>query len=298
VESLTTQGRDIVQRATGRPVRLRGVNLSGLEYDAQHAGITRDAVQAIAAWGANIIRLPFNQDWVFHLPGYEERLDQVIGWAAEAGLYTLLDLQWLNFALPYGASNHVPPLPIPESIDLWRRLARRYRARPEVLYDIFNEPHDPLPDDPYPMVDPAGQVLDGAWVDHPRWRRWAEPLVDAIRAEHPGALVFVSGIDWGYDLRGFPLDREHIVYSTHIYRPRGQAWTECFGALALTHPVFAGEWGFDEAEHAAWGRDVLDFLHQRGLGWTAWSWNDYPLLQSGGLPTTFGRLVKEALAGD
>jgi endoglucanase len=298
VEPLTTRGRDIVGRHSGLPIRLRGVNLSGLEYDPHHAGITRDSVRDVARWRANIIRLPFNQDWVLHLDGYLERLDQVVDWAAEAGMYTLLDLQWLNFGLPYGGTNHVPPLPIPESKDLWTLLARRYRGRPEVLYDIFNEPHDPLPDDPYPLVDAAGEVLDGAYVDHSRWRPWAEVLIDAIRAEHAGALVFVSGIEWGFDLRGFPLHREHIVYSTHIYRPRGEAWPECFGALSLTHPVFAGEWGFEQEEHAAWGRRVLDYLDLLGLGWTAWSWNDRPLLQSGGEPTTFGRIVHEALAVD
>jgi aryl-phospho-beta-D-glucosidase BglC (GH1 family) len=257
-------------------------------------------IQAIAGWRANIIRLPFNQDWVLNLDGYVERLDQVIGWGADAGLYTLLDLQWLNAGLPYGGTNHVPPLPIPESMHLWTLLAHRYRGRPEVLYDLFNEPHDPLPDDPYPLVNAWGDELPGRWVDHARWRRWAEVLIDAIRSENPAALVFAGGIEWGYDLRGFPLQREHVVYSTHIYQARGESWPECFGELSLTHPVFAGEWGFEgnREQDIAWGRRVLNYLDELQLGWTAWSWNDRPLIQSDGVPTPFGQLVRESLARD
>jgi hypothetical protein len=35
----------------------------------------------------------------------------------------------------------------------------------------------------------------------------------SLREVHPEALVFVSGTDWGYDLRGVRIDREHVVYA-------------------------------------------------------------------------------------
>ena len=56
-------------------------------------------------------------------------------------------------------------------------------------------------------------------------------LDHAIREVHPQSLIFVSGVEWGYDLRGFPLDRENIVYSTHVYEQRGADWHGAFGGL-------------------------------------------------------------------
>ncbi len=157
-------------------------------------------------WGANIIRLPFNQDWVLNGRGgctaeaYRAALDEVIKWASEFGAYTLLDLQWLDADHPYGGErNFVAPLPNSQSVKLWNLLATRYRDEPAVLYDIFNEPHDRLPDDPYPLnredgtAYPAGQFR----VRMEEWQPWARALIAAIRDRNPDALVFVSGVEWG-----------------------------------------------------------------------------------------------------
>src|SRR5277367_661624 len=69
---LSTSGNRIVNAAAGTPVLLRGMNRSGLEYsdpDEQGflsgAGICRAEVQTIVKdWRCNIVRLPFNQDFV------------------------------------------------------------------------------------------------------------------------------------------------------------------------------------------------------------------------------------------
>jgi endoglucanase len=121
---LTTAGNRIVNASTGAPVLLRGLNRSGLEYsdpDEQGflsgAGICRAEVQAIVKeWGSNIVRLPFNQDFVLRgrngLPPeqYQQALDQVIAWNAMFGAYTLLDLQWLDTQRIYGgARNFIAP---------------------------------------------------------------------------------------------------------------------------------------------------------------------------------------------
>src|ERR1019366_4507004 len=163
---LGTSGNRIVSLATGEAVFLRGVNRSGLEYagpDEQGflsgASLSRSEIEVITrTWRANILRLPFNQDFV--LRGrtgrsgeeYQQALDQVISWASSFGAYTLLDLQWLDADRIYGGDrNFVAPLPNLDSIELWTTLARRYNDEPAVLYDLFNEPHDRLDDDPFPL---------------------------------------------------------------------------------------------------------------------------------------------------
>src|SRR4051794_1410651 len=102
---LATSGPHILPADTMLPVLLRGVNRSGLEYSEPNdggflaaAGITEDEIGRIVSdWGANIIRVPFNQDWALRgrngrpAEEYRAALDQVISWASALGAYTVLD---------------------------------------------------------------------------------------------------------------------------------------------------------------------------------------------------------------
>ena len=338
---LAVAGRDLVTAAAARaPILLRGVNRSGLEYaeplDSQGvleaASFSEDDVEAIVCgWGANVIRVPFNQARLLNRrtrDAYVAALDRVISWAARRGAYTLLDLQWLDAETPRGfgadgSINRVPALPDAGSVEVWRQLAARYRDAPSVLFDIFNEPHDPLFDDLAPLhgVDESGAIirLPSRRVSMDEWQPWAHLLIRTIRDEHPAAVIFVSGVAWAFDLRGFPLrDRmnaplANLVYSTHVYpwsrtglvrlRSYEAEWARAFGDLAEREAVFVGEWGGTDARrggHLAWGRRLESWLRARGIGWTAWSWADWPLLVADCRtcsyePTAFGAIVKDAL---
>ena len=203
------------------------------------AALTRDDVrEMVSGWRAGIVRLPFTQNVALDgrngwpAEAYLRAIDRVVAWAAEAGAYTLLDLQWLDATTDRGRGqdgsvNRVPALPDARTPLLWAMLAARYRREPAVLFDLFNEPHDPLFDDLEPLL---GVTLDGhlerlpsRHVGMEEWQPWARRLVQEIRSEHPAALIFVSGVRWAFDLRGFPLrDRSGtplpgLVYSTHVY---------------------------------------------------------------------------------
>ena len=224
-------------------------------------------------------------------------LDRVILWASRVGAYTLLDLHWLDADRPFGGNrNFVAPLPNLQSLDVWDLLARRYRDEPAVLCDIFNEPHDCLPDDPHPLMREDGTHYSMAHrkVTMREWQPWALELVDVVRASNPDALVFVSGINWGFDLRGMPLNRPNLVYSTHVYRNKGSKWAAAFGNLAAVVPVFAGEWG-GHGEDQRWGQSLADYFDQLGIGWTAWSWSNEPFLMTRYVPTGFGQVVQKRL---
>lgn len=295
--ALATDGNRIIRRDTGAAVLLRGVNRSGLEYSEPanrdflaSARLTENEIRHITRdWGANIIRLPFNQDWALNgrskasPEDYLRALDQAIAWAAQNGAYTLLDLQWLSAEDEYGRSSEgspirIAPLPNNDSQVLWRILAERYRDQPSVLFDLYNEPHD---------------------VSVDLWRMWADILLGVVRERHPESLVFLSGTDWGYDLRDVQIHETNVVYSTHVYPWKELAWDKAFGFLTDDLPVFAGEWGGND-EHLSWGEDLAGYLRDRSLGWTAWSWSDWPHLVSRNEPenwveTRFGELVRRQL---
>lgn len=335
---LAVAGRQIVDTASGRPVLLRGLNRSGLEYSepstTEHearafldaVGISDSEIShVVREWGANIIRIPFNQDWALNGRGrfaqevYLSAIDQVIAWASGAGAYTLLDLQWLDADVacgsnPDGSCNRVPSLPTADTILVWRLLARRYRGEPAVLFDLFNEPHDPIADDPSRLTgigdDGTTFPLTGRTVTMAEWQPWARHLVRTIRDEHPRSLIFVSGVRWAYDLRGMPLTTGHrstealpnLVYSTHVYpwtAESGLTWSEAFGELSCRAPVFIAEWG-GGTEDVEWGNRLARYARRLGIGWTAWSWSDHPRLVVDAQaeryePTDFGRLVRRCL---
>ena len=122
------------------------------------------------------------------------------------------------------------------------------------------------------------------------WNAWARALIAAIRSVNDQALIFVSGTDWGYDLSGFPLPGEaNLVYTTHVYRNKGDQWDRTFGNLAARYPVFAAEWGGEDVD-VVWGKRLADYFEAREMGWTAWSWSDWPRLVRAGAPT----LLREA----
>jgi endoglucanase len=311
-----------------QPILLRGVNRSGLEYtEPSDAGFLAAAEftaeelrEIVLGWRSNVLRLPFNQDWALrgrrgHSAGeYLASIDQVISWAATLGAYTILDLQWLDAETVYGQTedenhakrdNRVPPAPNADTIVLWNTLAARYRDEPAVLFDLLNEPHDPLEDDflPIHLIAPDGDVVesDGDFIGPEEWVPWATRLVREVRTIRPKGLILVGGVDWAFDLRGIRVDAPNIVYSAHIYPRRGaEAWWKAIGRSAEV-PVFIGEWG-GAASDLEFGRSLADLMRQQGLGWTAWSWVDDPQLVQpprapNYQPTLFGALVRSELRG-
>jgi hypothetical protein len=211
----------------------------------------------------------------------------------------VLDLHWLDARRPFGAHRQfVPPLPDPDTPAVWAKLARRYADFPHVMFDLLNEPHDRLESDPYPLWRPDGTEYpqDHRRVSIDEWKPWAELLIDTIRAEAPETPLFVSGTNWGYDLRGLPVDRDNIVYSAHVYRNKGDDWWGAFGHLAETAPVFVAEFGGVD-EDVEWGNFLLNYLEDLEIGWAAWSYSDHPHLVTADARTTpFGELVRQRLA--
>lgn len=320
---LRALGNRITEAVTGEPIALRGVNRSGLEYSEPagdgflpSAALSRQDIEEIVqGWGANVIRLPFNQDWAMRGRGnfsaecYRQALDQVISWAAAVGAYTLLDLQWLDADTTFGrladgSANRVAPLPNKLSIELWATLAERYRDEPAVLFDLFNEPHAPLRDDEIPMYfvthDGCIEIGGPREFGADEWNRWASKITATIREVHPGALTFVSGVDWGFDLRGVRIDSANVVYSAHVYPNRSRRqWNSRFGHRCSEHPLFIGEWGGDGGD-LKWGSQLISYMRGVTCGWTVWSWLDEPRLVRNGregdyTPTEFGDIVRSEL---
>jgi hypothetical protein len=188
--------------ATGKRLRLRGVNWFGFETDAfaPHGLSVRnydDMLAQMADLGFNTLRLPYSNQ-LFDpgsVPsGIDERLnadlrglagvsllDALVAGAWRHGLHVILDRHRPN---AYAQSDLWYTEEVPESrwIADWVMLARRYRGHPAVLgADLHNEPHGAA-----------------TWGDGNRWTDWrlaAERAGNAILAVNPDWRIFVQGVE-------------------------------------------------------------------------------------------------------
>jgi hypothetical protein len=290
MERLRVSGAQVL--AGNQPIRLRGINRSGMEYS--RTTIPAGDLEQIASWGANFVRVPFNQQWVLEFDEYVEQLATVAALAAERNLYVLFDLQWLAYGQQRGADNATPPLPDADTPAAWKKMAQRFADNPAVMFDLLNEPHDRLPGDPFPLFSADNTLLGSFKVTTAEWHPWAQKLSAVIRESAPDTLLFLSGVDWGYQCSA--LEIANVIYAAHVYlysdRRTPADWDRAFGQLAVDHPVVVTELGPDKDGRLDGVAALLDYLDARGLGWAAWSWTDAPhLIGPDGNPTPFGQLV-------
>jgi endoglucanase len=252
--------------AGGQPVRLTGVNWSGMET-SNFAPIgldTRsldDMLDQVAASGFNTVRLPFSNqlldsaapkgiNFVLNpqLQGLNglQLMDHVIDSAGRRGLRVVLDR---HRPTADGQSELWYNQQVPESrwIQDWQMLATRYRGNATVVgADLANEPH--------------GAATWGDDNTSTDWRLAAERAGDAILAVNPDWLIIVEGIQrvggdtywWGGNLsaaRTAPVrlsNTARLVYSAHDYGPEesGQTWLQGPDFPANLPGVWRDHWAY------------------------------------------------------
>lgn len=283
---LHVSGNRLVDRL-GRPVRLRGVNIAGLEWSNTGDGdMAKSVAVAMDEWKANCIRLPVCQDrWFGKAPGqsdggadYRERVDALIRSVAQRGGYVVLDLHWSD-AGEWGAHIAQHKMPDPNSLAFWKDAAAKYAGNPCVLFGLYNEPHDVS----WEVWRLGGEVLEKDDKQHTELRYTApgmQALVDAVRSTGARNVCVVGGLDWAYDLRGVLNGHAlkdpggaGIVYDAHIY-PWKSDWDGNVGRIAERVPVLVGEVGCNAADArtdpAEWAPKVLAYIDQHALSFTAW----------------------------
>jgi hypothetical protein len=160
--SISISGNHFVNGA-GKTIRLLGVNVSSSEYacvdnygyadDYYNAEPAADqTAAAIAAWGANVVRIPLNEDcWLnTNLPagdpyggaGYQHAIESFVSDLNAHGIYAILDLHWTAPGSQIAAEQQ--PMPdMDHSPAFWTSVATAFKANRAVAFDLFNEPFDP-----------------------------------------------------------------------------------------------------------------------------------------------------------
>ncbi len=194
-----------------------------------------------------------------------KRIDRLVDWCREAGLWVILDMH----GAPGGQTGEnidngwgYPFLFTSErsrkrAVEVWRKLAERYRNEPAVLgYELLNEP--------IPNFD-AYRELDAKL--EPLYRR----MTSAIREVDPNHIIILGGAQWNTDFSVFgrPFD-DKLVYAFHRY------WTKQNPAVIQPYldfrdrydvPIYMSESGENDNDWIRWFRELLE---TEKIGWSFW----------------------------
>lgn len=292
--ALHVEGNRLID-ADGQVVILRGVMVQDPDELDRRGYFHREWFEQVQSLGANVVRIPVHPERWYRDADYLWRyLRPAVRWAGELGMYVIIDLHYIG-NISSGAGEHMPDIPVDAatlSRDFWQLTARYFKDTPHVLFEIFNEP---------------------AEISEAAWRPAAQELVDVIRAQGAVQPVIVSGLEWTSNLRMYlqqPIQDRNAVYAAHIYpQHSSRLWSVWFGDLAQQAPVIISEWGFmDEnrlegpdflrGDAATYGRPLLDYLKQNGIGWVACWFDDAwlpPMRTADGQMTVFGQFVVDHL---
>jgi hypothetical protein len=276
------------------------------------AWITREDIAWIAAQGFNTVRIPMGWRGLTsqtdlapptRLTWNEaafSRLDTLLSWCAEAGIWAVLDIQ----EAPGGQNEYngepstlyADPAMQALTVSLWEELSRRYQDHDEVAaYSLLAEPMSaPSVDARDALYDLIAQALRARGDDH-------------LLVLHDGFMGMPTMPDpatYGWD---------GVVYSTHLFEWGADSESDYEALAAMYAAVFADaqeEQGvpyyigsfstFVDADWAIAGAaDLVAMFEDNGWGWTVWTYKriDDPIDAAlYGTSTSWG--VRGRLVGD
>jgi hypothetical protein len=255
----------------------RGVSFSDPDRLEKLGHWNKAYFEAAKSWKANIVRFPV------HPSAWRERgeekylnlLDQGIAWAAELGMYVIIDWHSIGNLRTELFQHPMYNTTKTETFRFWKTIAERYAKNPvAAFYEIFNEP-----------TRFNGTLGRLSWEQH---KELMEEIISVIYAHARSVIPLVGGLDWAYDLtyvKDSPIAFPGIAYVAHPYPqkrtpPWEEKWEQDFGFVADTYPVVATEFGFMSADgrgahipvigDETYGEAIINYFNKKGISWTAW----------------------------
>lgn len=329
--ALHVSGNRIVD-ADGKDRRLLGVNRSGGEfmcvqgYGIWDGPVDDDALQAIADWDANTVRIPLNEEcWLglsnvkaeYGGANYINAVKDLVARVEAHGMNPVVELHW-TYGEYTGNSAGCTDVhatcqkPMPDAQytpSFWSSVADTFKDDRAVAFDLFNEP--------YP--DRATATTAQAWQC---WRDGGtcpgigyevagmQDLVDAVRDTGAENLILVGGLAYSNDLSQWltyePDDPAYnLAAAYHVYNfntcANESCWNSTLAPVAAEVPLVAGEIGENTCAHS-FTDQVMKWFDDRDLSYLGWTWNTWdcssgPSLISDydGTPTSYGAGLRDHL---
>ena len=239
----------------GKPVSLAGVSYGWSQWEAArffNAGVVNWLKQD---WQADIVRAPLGiheEDGYFQHPAENKaRVLAAIDAAIAADIYVIVD--W---------HDHRAQLHTAQAVAFFQEVARRYGTRPNLIYEIYNEPK-----------------TGATWARDVK--PYAEQVIAAIRAIDPDNLIVVGTPNWSQDVEiaaADPVKDPNVAYTLHFYAGthKQKLRDKAVQAMDLGATLFVTEWGtceasgdgpIDKESVEAW----LQFLREHQISHCNWA---------------------------
>jgi endoglucanase len=236
---------------TDQAVVLRGVSFGWSNWWSQY--YNADAVNILANdWECSVIRAAMGIEpdsaYISDPQPQIDLITTVVEAAIRNDVYVIID--W-----------HSHGIRTKEAVEFFHKMALKYGDRPNVIYEIFNEP----------VQQPWEEV-----------KAYSEAVIRAIREIDPDNLILVGCPHWDQDInvaadapiRGY----RNIMYTLHFYAATHKQELRDRGNYALQKglPIFvsecagmeaSGDGAIDTREWATW----LQWMNGHQLSWAAWS---------------------------
>lgn len=236
------------------PVVLRGVSYGWHNWWPRfyNAGAVKTLTDD---WGCTVVRAAMGvapQGGYIDKPQWSEDLIcKVVDAAIAQDIYVIID--W-----------HSHTIKLDEAVDFFTRMAHKYGNRPNIIYEIFNEPERQ------------------SWEEV---KSYSEEVIKAIRAVDKDNIILVGCPHWDQDVHivaDDPLkDYRNIMYSLHFYAASHKQFLRERGDYAISKgiPLFVSECasmqstGNGALDPEEWGRWV-QWMENNKISWVVWSVSD------------------------
>ncbi|HWD20394.1 MAG TPA: glycoside hydrolase family 5 protein [Verrucomicrobiae bacterium] len=246
--------------SSGRPAQLRGFS----SHDLKFFPFGSNTVSRLARdWRVNIVRAAMYVDSYgssyLRQPEVQDRVKQIVAAALREQIYVIIDWHILQDGNPQQHEK--------EARAFLEEMAQAYGSRPNVLFEICNEPN-------------------GHAVTWPVIKSYAEAVIPAIRAAAPRSIIIVGTDTWSQGVRAAaqaPLSFSNVVYALHFYAGthRAALRQSADAALAAKLPIFVSEWGLTDYSGKGpldldEGRKWMDWMNEHKISWLNWSFSAAP----------------------
>ncbi len=234
------------------PIQLRGMSLFWSQWMGQFYNAS-----AIAwlknDWQCNIVRAAMAIDHAGYLENPEvekAKIKTVIDAAIAEGIYVIVD--WHD----HEAENHLE-----EAKAFFAEIAKTYGNKPNILYEIYNEP------------------LNVSWTEV--LKPYHEAVITEIRKHDQDNVIICGTRNWSQNVDEVidnKINDSNVAYTLHYYAATHKQSLRNIAAQAINNniPIFVTEFGIteasgdgkiDEVESNLW----WDFLDQHKISWCNWS---------------------------
>jgi len=250
---LRVEGTQLVNQ-NGQEMVLHGMSSHGLQW---YSGFTvRSAIGSTAAYGANLFRVAMytaEGGYLKNKKAIFRKLCDAVDAAISCNMYVIIDWHTLSDRNPKSHQKAAKKF--------FDQVSRRYAGRPNVIYEICNEPNG-----------------NTSWK---QIRSYANAVIPVIRRNAPKSLILVGTPTWSQDVdvaAADPLSFDNIMYTCHFYAGTHKEWlrSKIRTALSKGCAVFVSEWGTSSASGSGGvykkeaGRWIA-FMRKHKISWAYWS---------------------------